>query len=465
MCPPAVNDRAADGRLARSAASTRQLWLRTFATNGLKTFDADGAMFRGAPPPPLPATAEPACEQLRGMGAPVKSFPCCGPTGLGWSWQVRPGSFVPATEVMIMPGGEMVTLTPTEGTACKQLNAATHGVSSASGAQVFAVKVMHVEGHNENSCVQVQAARACSRCMLGPHAQLVLDTRVCPLPHDHSRTQVMDTAGNELASARLVDVTTVRDKAESSFGPVAFGLSRAVRKPFAGMVAATRAPRIEYGTTGDVGLLVTAGGSDYALVASSWEGFHPGCAGLPGVHGTPGNKAMRTQGVKGIKGVKGVKGVGGRFVSRILPLIDGAVRGAVVKKKDDITINGPSMTIHANLRNGKIFVSHFDPEGLTPLVQNAAAVALVIGCCIHLQLCRSASQAMLDAARTGPPTAVAARGAGDAPLVLMAAAGVPDVVAAEAVADAADAVAAVDAVDAVDVAAEKVKESIGPDWF
>jgi hypothetical protein len=47
--------------------------------------------------------------------------------------------------------------------------------------------------------------------------------------------------------------------------------------------------------TGDIGLVVTAGGKDHTLVLSSWQGF------CPGKKGTPGNKAMRTRGVPGTK--------------------------------------------------------------------------------------------------------------------------------------------------------------------
>ena len=67
---------------------------------------------------------------------------------------------------MLMPGGEMVTLTPTEGeeaTAEKRLNAASHavvcktGTGGAEGGAAFAVRVIHAAGAQEPSTVQVRA--------------------------------------------------------------------------------------------------------------------------------------------------------------------------------------------------------------------------------------------------------------------------------------------------------------------
>ena len=91
--------------------------------------------------------------------------------------------------------------------------------------------------------------------------------------------------------------------------------------PSASMDAAYRRPQVTQGRTGEVGMLVTAAGADYALVASSWTNFHPGCAGLPG---SVGNKATRTRGVAGVAGVKSALG---QLSAQIYPLAKHAPSG------------------------------------------------------------------------------------------------------------------------------------------
>ena len=290
-----VNDRTEGSKLNRSSAATHALWKSTFGAD----FCVDGGMYRGQPPPPLLPSAALVAEQVA-AAATMRSSAClCLPSATRkWEWRVAAGTFASPTSVALLPGGEMVTLTPTDGEGAKlatALREATHTARSPCGGAELAIKVIHVGGAPQNSCVQV-----------------------------------MDSTGHELASARLVDTTSF-PRASSEGGVVGRGAvslaSSGLVRPSSRIDRARRRPVIKEGKTGELGMLVTAGGADYALVVAHWHGFYPGCTGLPGIKGTPGDKAAGRKGVPGVKGVKGVQGKRGTFKARVHPLSAGALAG------------------------------------------------------------------------------------------------------------------------------------------
>ena len=155
---------------------------------------------------------------------------------------------------------------------------------------------------------------------------------------------MLDLEGNELAAARVVDTNTLPSKGHASSIrdsglAEGAGLLTSSVQPFASVDNSYRSAIIINGQTRDHGLLVTAGGADYALVASKWTGFHPGCAGLPGVKGIPGVAGTQDRpaipGTKGLKGVKGVKLQTGWFTAKIWPLAPFAPHGSIVQHGTD----------------------------------------------------------------------------------------------------------------------------------
>ena len=311
-----------------------------------------------------------------------------------------------------MPGGELVTATPSAGTpsakAAGNLKAATHAVVSVgSGAPALSMRVVHAEG-----------------------AQL-----------DAASVVVMDLQGHELASARLVDSKTVPKQAPWSGANGACEL-RSFVEPVADLVG--QGHRKSFGRTGEVGVLVTAGGADHAIGFGAWGGFHHGAKGIPGV---PGDKATQTRGVKGVKGFPGKRG---GFEMRLRSLrADTSAPPAgglrVTHAGDMLRVRQPGVRdLTANLRTGRITLRDYSAgggEALEPsgaddaaaaataqrlLVENAAALALVVGSCIAMQIGQAAAGAMMAKA-AGTSTAGVKKngGAGAGTMVLMLAAGAP----------------------------------------
>eukprot|EP00966_Prymnesium_polylepis_P181106 4194806-Prymnesium_polylepis.1 len=101
---------------------TRELWEKEFTQpqkHGQSVgWAADGAMYRGQPPPLMAPTgrASPSAEALAAMasnGAGVLSF-CSAPTVRKWNLKVRTSEFnaPPPAEIVVLPGGKKMVGTP-----------------------------------------------------------------------------------------------------------------------------------------------------------------------------------------------------------------------------------------------------------------------------------------------------------------------------------------------------------------
>ena len=383
-----VNDRTPGAKLATSADATRQMWHEAFEHG----WAIDGGMYRGQPPPPMPPTAPEIARALEGLVEIEEAASrclCCAaePASCAWNYLLQPGSFAPVPEVLLMPGGEMVTLTPVDGSAAVKaatsLKAATHALvcervvkgNLQRDVAPFTLKVVHAEGASlDASCVQV-----------------------------------MDAAGNELAAARLVDSATVpkRDPRGRLAIPLVFGQNQWVR-PLARIDPETRKVYTQDGRTSDVGLLVTSSGSDTVLALCSWQNFHPGAPGIPGrrpVGNTP-----------GLKGTRGVKRAHGEFVVQLHelePSLQGQPEmlatvttvGSGDNAYGEIRILRPGHTlVTANLLTGAITITDLSGDAETMLgsadaaiarvSEHAALIALVLGTCIALQICQKVALRM-----------------------------------------------------------------------
>ena len=138
-------------------------------------------MYRGLPPLTLTPTATTFATAVKAMAVRQRSWlpclTCSMPLSHKWEWRLQPGTFATPTGAAVLPGGEVVTLTPSGGDGSKlasNLRAATHTIVNASGEPTFAVSVVHMAGDAQNSCIRV-----------------------------------LDVDGHELAAARLIDATTV----------------------------------------------------------------------------------------------------------------------------------------------------------------------------------------------------------------------------------------------------------------
>ena len=138
------------------------------------------------------------------------------------------------------------------------------------------------------------------------------------------------------------------------------------------LIRAARTALARVHRTREHGLLVTAGGADYAFVASKWEGFNPACAGLPGVKGTKGTKGTKskkgTKGTPGLKGVKGVKFSSGHYSCQIYPLTPSAPSGRYLETRKG-HIRGPDRgtdrtSISVDLQSGDIAVRQLADDDL-----------------------------------------------------------------------------------------------------
>ena len=260
--------RCDDQRAARAASSRCQEIERTILPCGRRDVPRRAAAVPPAERPELDATIE-------GMGSlQVDGCICCQSSKRLWNWKVQPEEFKPPVGVLQLPDGKLVTLTAVggEGAAtANQLKAATHSVSGPNG-QAFAVKVTHADDE--------------------------------AIGHESSYVQVLDLEGNELAAARMINTTTMPLIQNPRHGDKLFGLASNYQGPTPhAAINAQRRPETTGGETGEEGLLVTAGGKDYAILAGRFTGFHPGCAGLAGQPGKAGIKG--TRGSPGVKGVKG----------------------------------------------------------------------------------------------------------------------------------------------------------------
>ena len=190
-------NRTPGGKLSTCADSTSKLWAsscvqplqppaaschpqRDLHHRYEHQWAADGAMYRGKPPPPIPSTAPEAAQVLQSLAQFKAGFGCLcctAPARASWRWVLQPGTFAPVPSVITMPGGEMVTATPVDGSAdakaARNLKAATHVLisanSSSSSTRVhpnppptspFTIRVVHAQGaHLDASCVQASRAR------------------------------------------------------------------------------------------------------------------------------------------------------------------------------------------------------------------------------------------------------------------------------------------------------------------